>query len=62
MEARPDGALVLTTEAIENLPPGWRARETFRRDGPDRLTTVFELAEPGKEFRLYAENRLTRRR
>jgi hypothetical protein len=57
-----DGALVFTTEAIENLPAGWRARETLRRDGPDRLTAVFEVAEPGKDFAVYAQNRLVRRR
>jgi hypothetical protein len=62
METAPDGALVFTTEAIENLPAGWRARETLRRDGPDRLTTLFELAEPGKDFARYVENRLVRRR
>jgi hypothetical protein len=62
MAAAADGALVFTTEAIENLPAGWRARETLRRDGPDRLTAVFEVAEPGKDFAVYAENRLVRRR
>ncbi len=62
MEARPDGALVFTSEAIENLTAGWRTRETLRRDGPDRLTAVFEIAEPGKDFQVYAENRLVRRK
>jgi hypothetical protein len=62
MDARPDGVLVFTTESIENLPAGWRARETLRREGPDRLTTVFEIAEPGKDFAVYAQNRLVRRR
>jgi hypothetical protein len=62
METAPDGALVFTTESIENLPAGWRARETLRRDGPDRLTTLFEIAEPGKDFARYSENRLARKR
>ncbi len=62
LEVGGDGALVFTTEAIENLPPGWRARETFHRAGSDTLLTRFEIAEPGKEFKVYAENRLTRRR
>ncbi len=62
LEAGGEGGLVFTTEAIENLPPGWRARETFRRLGPDALLTRFEIAEPGKGFKVYAENRLTRRR
>ena len=51
--------LVFTSEAIENIPPGWKARETYRFDG-DELVEVFELAEPGKEFTIYSEMRLRR--
>jgi hypothetical protein len=51
--------LVFTTEAIENIPEGWRARETYLIE-PDRLEEVFELAEPGKAFAVYSRNRLTR--
>jgi hypothetical protein len=51
--------LVFTTEAIENIPAGWRARETYVI-GPDRLEEIFELAEPGKPFAVYSRNRLTR--
>ena len=30
-DASPDGKpMVLTSESIENIPPGWRARETYR--------------------------------
>jgi hypothetical protein len=54
--------LVFTTEAIENIPAGWRARETYILIGPDQLDEIFELAEPGKEFELYSRNRLTRAR
>ncbi len=38
------GKLVFTSEAIENLPPGWRARETYVVLGPDEFEEVFELA------------------
>jgi hypothetical protein len=62
LELGPGDALVFTTEAIENLPPGWRARETFRRVGADGFSTRFEIAEPGKDFKVYTENHLTRRR
>jgi hypothetical protein len=56
-----DGAtIVFETEAIENIPPGWRARETYRFVGPDEIVEVFELAEPGKGFELYAETKLQR--
>ena len=44
--------LVFTTEAIENIPAGWRARETYIFSGPDRLEEIFELAEQGKDFEL----------
>ena len=54
------GPIVLTTEAIENIPPGWRARETYRFEGPNLIVELFELAEPGKEFTIYAEARLQR--
>ena len=45
---------MFTTEAIENIPAGWRARETYI------LEEIFELAPPGKDFELYSRNRLTR--
>ena len=54
------GPIVFATEAIENIPPGWRARETYRFEGPDEFVEVFELAEPGKEFTTYSETRLRR--
>ncbi len=54
--------LVLMTEAIENIPAGWRARETYVLSGRDQLEEIFELAEPGKDFELYSRNRLTRAR
>jgi hypothetical protein len=53
--------IVMTTEAIENIPPGWRARETYAIEA-DRLEETFELAAPGKEFEVYSKNRLTRAR
>lgn len=51
--------LVFVTEAIENIPAGWRARETYLV-GEDELVERFELAEPGKDFELYSEARLRR--
>jgi hypothetical protein len=56
------GRLVLVTEAIENIPPGWRARETYILTGADQLEEIFELAPPGKEFEAYSRSRLTRAR
>lgn len=54
------GRIVFTSEAIENIPAGWRARETYVLSSPDQLEEIFELAEPGKEFEVYSRSRLTR--
>jgi hypothetical protein len=61
-ERLPDGALRFTSEAIENIPPGYRARETYAVTGPDSFVERFELAEPGKDFELYSETRFRRRK
>ncbi len=52
--------MVFTTEAIENIPAGWRARETYVRQGPDSFEEIFELAEAGKPFEVYSRARLRR--
>jgi hypothetical protein len=57
----PDGKrIVFTTESIENIPTGWRARETYEILGPDEFTETFELAAPGKEFEVYTRNHFHR--
>lgn len=58
----PDGlTLVFKTESIENIPAGWRARETYQVISPDEFTETFELAEPGKDFEVYTRNHFKRR-
>jgi hypothetical protein len=52
--------LVFTTESIENIPAGWRARETYLVHGPDEFEEVFELAQAGKPFEVYSRARLNR--
>jgi hypothetical protein len=54
------GTISFTTEAIENIPAGFRARETYIFHGPDEFEEVFELAEPGKAFEVYSRSRFTR--
>ena len=50
---------IFNTTALENIPAGFRARETYTfRD--DTLEEHFELAEPGKAFTTYSRNRLRR--
>jgi hypothetical protein len=52
--------IVFVTEAIENIPPGFRARETYKLNDHDSLEETFEIAEPGKEFEIYCVNKLKR--
>jgi uncharacterized protein DUF1579 len=52
--------IVFVSEAIENIPPGWRARETYTIVSHDEFTERFDLAEPGRDFALYSEAHLKR--
>ncbi|MEN9570599.1 MAG: hypothetical protein RL172_1830 [Bacteroidota bacterium] len=54
--------IVFVTESIENIPVGFRAKETYRWISNDELEETFELAEPGKPFEIYTRTTLTRRR
>ncbi len=58
----PDKKLVFVTESIENIPAGWRGRESYRIVSPDEFVEVFELAAPGKEFEIYSESRFKRKK
>jgi len=57
--SKPD-VLVFVSESIENIPPGYRSRETFKKLGPDEFEEVFELADPAKDFTVYSTTRLRR--
>jgi len=52
--------MVFTTENIENVAPGRRARETYLILNENEFIERFELAEPGKDFALYSEAHLKR--
>jgi hypothetical protein len=59
----PDGrAIVFVTTAIENIPSGWRGRETYQIVSDDEFVETFALAEPGKDFATYSETRFRRKR
>jgi hypothetical protein len=47
---------------IENIPPGWRARETYRIVSEDEYIETFELAAPGKDFTVYSKATMKRRK
>lgn len=55
-----DGTVVFVSDAIENIPAGYRSRETYVILGPDEFEETFELAEPGKDFAVYSRARLKR--
>ena len=57
-----DKTFVFITESIENIPAGWRARESYRILNNDEFIEIFELAGPGKEFEVYSENRFKRKK
>ena len=54
--------IAFTSESIENIPAGFRARETYKILGPDEFTEVFEIAEPGKDFQIYSEGHFKRKK
>ncbi len=59
-EALDGPELAFVSEYVENIPAGFRARETYRFDGPDEFEEIFETAEPGGEFAVYSRNMLRR--
>ena len=52
--------LEFITVRIENIAPGWRAREAYRIVSADQVVETFSLAPPGKEFAVYSETHLKR--
>ena len=58
-DAKP-GTLSFTSESIENIPAGWRARETYVFHGAGEFEEIFELSEPGKPFAVYSRTLLKR--
>ena len=54
--------LVFVSEAIENIPPGYRAKETYCLLNDNEIEETFEIAEPGKGFEIYTRVKLKRQR
>ena len=54
--------IIFTSESIENILVGWRARETYKLISADEFIEIFELAGPGKDFEPYSENRYRRKK
>ncbi len=62
LASEPDKLSAFVTESIENLPPGWRARETYNIIDINEFVEVFELAKPGEDFEVCIQNRMKRKR
>jgi hypothetical protein len=52
---------VFLSEAIENLPPGFKARLTYRILDETRFEQTFDLAPPGEEMTCYSKGVMTRK-
>jgi len=48
------GKIVMISEAIENIAPGWRARTTYETLSDDGFREEFDLAGPGKDWERYS--------
>lgn len=58
----PDGKrFIFRSETIENIPAGWRTRETYRILNASEFVATFELAGPWKDYEIYSESRLKRK-
>ncbi|RPI06054.1 MAG: DUF1794 domain-containing protein [Ignavibacteriae bacterium] len=47
--------IIFSTEAIENIPAGWRARESYDILDENQIQETFELAAVGKDFEPYTK-------
>ena len=52
--------IIFISESIENIPAGYRAKETYKINSENEFVEIFELAEPGKEFEVYSKATLKR--
>jgi len=58
-----DGKMfVFTTEAIENIPAGFKARLTYKILDADTFEQTFDLAAPGKDFECYSKGVMERKK
>jgi hypothetical protein len=53
--------IVFESEALENIPKGWKARETYEIVSPDEFVETFEIASTGA-YEVYSRNRFKRKR
>ena len=51
-------AIVFISESIENIPTGWRAKESYQVANEKEFTETFELAPPDGNFEVYTKTTL----
>jgi hypothetical protein len=54
------GSVVFESEALENVPAGWKARETYQAVSADEFTETFELASGSAAYEVYSKTRFKR--
>ena len=54
------GTVVFESEALENVPAGWKARETYEVVSPDEFVETFELASGANGYEVYSKARFQR--
>jgi hypothetical protein len=54
------GSVVFESEALENVPAGWKARETYQAVSADEFTETFELASGTASYEVYSKTRFKR--
>jgi hypothetical protein len=52
--------LVFESEALENVPAGWRARETYEVVSPYEFVETFEIAPGNGPYEVYSKARFKR--
>lgn len=54
--------LVFVSEAIENIPAGFKTKETYRIINENEIEETFEISELGKEYSIYTRVKLIRQK
>lgn len=54
-------SMVFESEALENVPPGWKAKESYEIISNDEFVETFEIASAGA-YEIYSRTRFKRRR
>jgi hypothetical protein len=52
----------MNSENIENIPPGFKTRITYRILDENNIYSVFELALPGKDYEVYVQNNFSKKK